>query len=271
MNGCEIAKKERNLDCDCVAVDRNGSPVLRVPQSVNQDVTGSIDAPSEPKVYLSVKAQNSFARYLSDPKIRDFKAFAVDPSGTAWGRAWGFPWNPNPAIGRALLRCSKRSQDCEVYAIGNTIVIGMSPEQVEGVTKEYLETVINQRKLLSGEAEFDEEIRERAEEGDESAQFLLGQVYQNGWWRFPKDLREAQKWYLRAGKNGHARSQYRLGYMYERGIGDVSQSNTQAHMWFNLAALQGFEPAAISRDEIAERMTPEEIAEAERLTAEQEP
>ena len=36
MNGCEIAKKERNLDCDCVAVDRNGSPVLRVPQSVKR-------------------------------------------------------------------------------------------------------------------------------------------------------------------------------------------------------------------------------------------
>jgi hypothetical protein len=38
-----------------------------------------------------------------------------------------------------------------------------------------------------------------------------------------------------------------------------------------LAALQGFEPAAISRDEIAERMTPQEVTEAERLAAEQEP
>ena len=47
MNGCEIAKKERNLDCDCVAVDRNGSPVLRVPKSVNQEVIEWIEAPNE--------------------------------------------------------------------------------------------------------------------------------------------------------------------------------------------------------------------------------
>ena len=32
INGCQSGKKEHNLDCDCVAVDRNGSPVLRVPK-----------------------------------------------------------------------------------------------------------------------------------------------------------------------------------------------------------------------------------------------
>jgi hypothetical protein len=146
----------------------------------------------------------------------------------------------------------------------------MSAEQVEAVTKEYLATVIEQRKLLSGEVRFDEEFRKRAEQGDRSAQFLLGRVYQNGWWGFPKDFEEAQRWYLRAAKKGHAESQYRLGYMYMRGIGGVSQNNIQAHMWFNLAALQGFEDAAIRRDEIAKTMIPEEIAEAERLAAEQE-
>ncbi len=41
MNGCEIAKKERNLDCDCVAVDRNGSPVLRVPKSVSESTSAT--------------------------------------------------------------------------------------------------------------------------------------------------------------------------------------------------------------------------------------
>ncbi len=104
-----------------------------------------------------------------------------------------------------------------------------------------------------------------------SDQFLLGRVYKNGWWIFPNDLVDAQRWYLRAAKKGHAKSQYRLGYMYERGIGGVSQNNIQAHMWFNQAALQGLELAAIRRDEIAKTMTPEEIAEAERLAAEQGP
>jgi TPR repeat protein len=39
INGCQSGKKEHNLDCDCVAVDRNGSPVLRVPKSVSEGTT----------------------------------------------------------------------------------------------------------------------------------------------------------------------------------------------------------------------------------------
>ncbi len=241
------------------------APVSRMPPPLaKEDI-------SKPEVQLTARVQRSFEEYQSSPKFRDFKAFAVDPSGVNWGRAWGYPSNPNPAIRRALRHCRKWSQKCEVYAIGNTVVLGMSPEQAEAVTKEYLATVIKRRKFLSGEARFEEEFRKRAELGDRSAQFLLGRVYQNGWWGFPKDFEEAQRWYLRAAKKGHAESQYRLGYMYVRGIGGVSQNNIQAHMWFNLAALQGFEDAAIRRDEIAKTMTPEEIAEAERLAAEQEP
>ena len=39
INGCENLKKEHNLDCDCVAVDRNGSPALRVPKSVSESAS----------------------------------------------------------------------------------------------------------------------------------------------------------------------------------------------------------------------------------------
>jgi hypothetical protein len=34
ITGCKSAKREHDLDCDCVAVDRNGSPALPVPKSV---------------------------------------------------------------------------------------------------------------------------------------------------------------------------------------------------------------------------------------------
>jgi len=44
LTGCNRGKDEAGLDCDCVAVDRNGSPVLRVPDTVAPE-TGAWSAP----------------------------------------------------------------------------------------------------------------------------------------------------------------------------------------------------------------------------------
>jgi peptidoglycan hydrolase-like protein with peptidoglycan-binding domain len=65
-------------------------------------------------------------------------------------------------------------------------------------------------------------------------------------------------------QQGHADSQYMLGFLYSRGEG-VPQDYVQAHKWFNLAASQGSEGGAAARDEIARRMTTEQVAEAQRL------
>ena len=43
--------------------------------------------------------------------------------------------------------------------------------------------------------------------------------------------------------------------MYGNGPG-VPQAYVQAHMWFNLAAAQGYEGAAKNRDPAASKMTP---------------
>ncbi len=43
------------------------------------------------------------------------------------------------------------------------------------------------------------------------------------------------------------------------------QDNVLAHMWLNLAAVQGFEKAAELRDLLEENMTPAQLAEAQRL------
>jgi TPR repeat protein len=65
--------------------------------------------------------------------------------------------------------------------------------------------------------------------------------------------------------------------IYERGQG-VPQDYARAHMWFNLAAshppndafpFRGL--AARARDEVATKMTPAQIDEAERLTGEWTP
>ncbi len=44
----------------------------------------------------------------------------------------------------------------------------------------------------------------------------------------------------------------------------VVQDYVQAHMWFNLAGAQGDKQAAKNRDIVAKRMTPAQIAEAQR-------
>ena len=57
-----------------------------------------------------------------------------------------------------------------------------------------------------------------------------------------------------------------LGKMYEEGRG-VPQDYERAHMWFNLAALSG-EYGIVDRHRIAQKMTPQQIAEAQKLARE---
>jgi protein involved in temperature-dependent protein secretion len=58
--------------------------------------------------------------------------------------------------------------------------------------------------------------------------------------------------------------------MYEEGWG-APQDYVVAHMWFNLLAAQGDFKAANKRDELAAKMTPDQIAEARRLAREWKP
>jgi len=69
---------------------------------------------------------------------------------------------------------------------------------------------------------------------------------------------------------GNASAQWFFGSMYADGR-DVPQDFVQAYMWFNLAAAQGFQAAVKDRDLIAQRMTPAQIAEAQKLAREWRP
>lgn len=61
---------------------------------------------------------------------------------------------------------------------------------------------------------------------------------------------------------------YRLGL--EASIGEVDDVSDliSAHKWFNLAAMQGHLEARTYRAELAMEMTPDEIAEAQKLARE---
>jgi TPR repeat protein len=72
---------------------------------------------------------------------------------------------------------------------------------------------------------------------------------------------------------GQCIAQSNLGSMYKFGWG-VPQDYVVAHMWFNLSAAQGCILSSLSaaeRDDLASRMTKEQIAEAQRLAREWKP
>ena len=110
--------------------------------------------------------------------------------------------------------------------------------------------------------------RPLAEQGDARAQTSLGGMYYNGQ-GVQRDYAEAAKWVRKAAEQGYAPAQADLGVMYWNGQG-VLQDAVLAYMWLNLAAPQ--EPDAVGeRDVAASQMTPDEIAEAQRLTREWKP
>ena len=77
-----------------------------------------------------------------------------------------------------------------------------------------------------------------------------------------------------AADQGLAGAQGTLGNLYRNGLG-VPQGYVVAHMWFSLVGAQssGFsrEACVDARDEVAARMTSEQIAEAQRLAREWKP
>jgi len=81
------------------------------------------------------------------------------------------------------------------------------------------------------------ELRQLAEQGDASAQYNLGLMYDNGT-GVPQDYAEAARLYRLAADQGHTSAQYNLGLMYTKGTG-VPQDYAEAAMLYRLAADQG--------------------------------
>ena len=141
-----------------------------------------------------------------------------------------------------------------------------------------------------------------ANKGDARAQLLLGNLYKEGF-LFEQDYKEAARWYSLAAKQGNSGAmlflasllvqgkgvtqnfaeavrllklssaqglvdaQWFLGGMYQKGQG-VKKDFIRAHMWFNLSAAQGDESALRMREQVAQIMTPQQIAQAQKLAVE---
>jgi uncharacterized protein len=138
--------------------------------------------------------------------------------------------------------------------------LGVMYEHGQGVPQDFAQALIWYSKAV--------------DQGDPNAQSNLGTMYANGW-GVPQDYAQAVVLYRQAGERGNAGAQSNLGLMYEHGQG-VPQDYVSAHMWLNLAASRAMgtetrDLAAKNRDMLAAKMTPAQIAEAQRLASEWAP
>lgn len=106
-------------------------------------------------------------------------------------------------------------------------------------------------------------LRLAAEQGHAQAQLKLGVSYGNGQ-GVAQNYQEAVKWFRLAAKQGQAKAQYYLSLSYANELG-VIQNDVRAYMWSNLASDNGQRDAQKNLENVAQRMTPAQIAEAQKL------
>ena len=111
--------------------------------------------------------------------------------------------------------------------------------------------------------------RKASEQGNAGAQFSLGLYYQHGR-GIAKDYAQAAKWYRKAAEQNHAHAQLNLGVCYYTGLG-VAKDYMQAYKWLLLAAAQGEEQAREQAATMEVRMTPEQVAEGQKLARDFKP
>ena len=109
-------------------------------------------------------------------------------------------------------------------------------------------------------------FRKAANQGYAIAQTSLGYMYQLGK-GVPEDDPEAMKWFRKAANQGEVLAQYTLGNLYYKGQG-VPEDYVKAYAWWNLAAAQGSEAAVEDKNSLRPIMTPEQVAEAQKLSRE---
>ena len=133
--------------------------------------------------------------------------------------------------------------------------LGLCYERGDGITQDVVEAV--------------KWYRLGAEQGDAASQLSLGFCYYGGK-GLTKDTIEAVRWIRKAADQGYAEAQGVLGHFSLNG-GDIAKDYVEAYKWLNLAWAQGDERAKKGLALVEHLMTPEQIAEAQRLSREFRP
>lgn len=109
-----------------------------------------------------------------------------------------------------------------------------------------------------------------AAQGNAEARTLLGAMYWSGE-GVPRDHKEAARLYLLAANQGYARAQNDIGFMLGFGEGIPKQDDIEAYKWLTLGIAgytaknqERLDQARKDLAALAKRMSPAQIAEAER-------
>ena len=123
--------------------------------------------------------------------------------------------------------------------------------------------------LLLGANEDDDDFIEpvlaAADNGNATAQALVGTMYYYGY-GLNQDYKKALFWYELAAESGEVSAQATLGRMYYLGHA-VRQDLVQAHKWYDIASVNGHEDAGSYRYRVSEKMSHDQIIEAQELAA----
>jgi len=109
-------------------------------------------------------------------------------------------------------------------------------------------------------------FRKAADQGNAAAQYNLGVRYAKGQ-GVVQNFNEAFKLWKKISDQGYADAQASLGWMYYLGDG-VSKDYATAYAWGHIAETNGSQRAKNNKNEVANNMTPAQIAEAEELVKE---
>jgi TPR repeat protein len=89
------------------------------------------------------------------------------------------------------------------------------------------------------------------EEKDPNAQYIIGEMYDNGF-GVKEDHAEAAIWFRKAAEQGHSEAQFVIGRMYYYGWG-VKKDHAEAIIWFRKAAEKGHIRAKLLRDQMLDK------------------
>ena len=112
--------------------------------------------------------------------------------------------------------------------------------------------------------------RKAAERGYKIAQFNLGAMYHGGE-GVEKNLTEGIRWWKKSAEQGYSKAQFVLGLVYRLSDNGVPKNYIQSYKWCNLAAANGHPKAPKDLDNAAGKLTPEQLAEAQKLASEWKP
>ena len=107
------------------------------------------------------------------------------------------------------------------------------------------------------------ELMPAARSGNADAEELIGIMYAMGL-GVERDDERAFEWYLRASMKGHPGAQSGIGWYFEVGRG-TAVDLVRAYLWYGLSTIGGDPDAAVSIEEVARKMTPEQIRRAQVL------